>query len=201
MTMLSSRLHLSGSIGDGLSIGGEFNQDESSLVTGPQADVGYIGPGVYNLNSGTLAIDQMWIGSQGAFNQYGGTNFTGLIHLEAGGSYNFYGGHFSAANIYFKGGTFFQRGGALYPSFWSNGSGLIRWKYMLEDGINYGGFQIGFAVQLGGTNLGLLRIGAGYEDGGSYTLSNGVSVAELGVGSKGWFHSTEAAKQPLESCM
>jgi hypothetical protein len=182
--MLYSALHLNGGGGDGLSIGGEFNQDISSLVTGQQADVGYIGPGVYNLNNGTLALKQMWIGGphRGVFNQYGGTNFTGLIHLEHGGAYNFYGGHFGATNIYFTGGTFFQRGGALYPFFWKNG--YIRWKYVLEEGINHTGFGFGSAVQLGGTNLGYIF---GYYGEGSYTLSNGVSLGELRVGSKARF--------------
>ncbi len=53
MSMSNSWLYLDG--GTGLSLGGEFDQDAQSLVTGQQADVGYIGPCVYNLKSGTFA--------------------------------------------------------------------------------------------------------------------------------------------------
>jgi hypothetical protein len=183
MTMLYSALCLNGGTGDGMSIGGEFNQSESSVVAGQQMDVGYIGPGVYNLNSGTLTLTQMWIGGpyHGSFNQYGGTNRIGLLHLDYGGSYNFYGGEFATTNIYFTGGTFFQRGGVLRPIYhWGE-----PWNYVLLDGINDAGFGYGIGVQLGGTNLGPLGLGnQGY---GGYTLSNGVSMAELGIGGHGYF--------------
>ncbi len=52
LRMLSSALRLNGPTGTGMSIGGEFNQEDSSLVIGNQIDIGYIGPGVYNLASG-----------------------------------------------------------------------------------------------------------------------------------------------------
>src|SRR5262249_56986169 len=50
LTMLgSSALQLNGPTGVGMSIGGQFSQQDSSVVAGNQLDVGYIGPGVYNL--------------------------------------------------------------------------------------------------------------------------------------------------------
>ena len=163
MTLLRSSLNLNGGTGEGLSIGGEFNQDDSSLVTGQQADVGYIGPGVYNLKSGTLDLKQMWLGGSfnGQFNQYGGTSRVGILHLDSGGAYNFYGGEEFPTNIYFFGGIFFQQAGIRYQS---------------TSGGTY--------VQTGGTNYGLI----GFGSAGSYTLSNGVSsIPELALGPYGTY--------------
>ena len=55
VTMYGSALNIATPTGVGLSVGGEFNQNDSSQVSGTQVDVGWVGPGVYNLNSGTLS--------------------------------------------------------------------------------------------------------------------------------------------------
>lgn len=132
-------------------------------------DIGYIGPGVYILNGGLQTVTQIWIGGPygGNFNQYGGTNRIELLHLDYGGSYNFYVGEFATTNIYFTGGTFYQRGGVLRPIYHLSEP----WNYALQDGINHGGFGFGSAVQLGGT-IGPIGLGNYRYD--SYTLSNGV---------------------------
>ena len=57
--MISSTLQINGPHGAGMTIGGEFDQNNSA-VSGNQVNVGYIGPGIYNLNSGTLAVSQLW---------------------------------------------------------------------------------------------------------------------------------------------
>jgi hypothetical protein len=51
VTLVSSALEVDGT----MDIGGEINQNDS-LVTGNLVDFGGIGPGVYNLNSGILAV-------------------------------------------------------------------------------------------------------------------------------------------------
>src|ERR1043166_4609410 len=82
ITLLASALNLNGPTGVGMSIGGTFNHDDNSGVTGNQLDLGYIGAGVYNLNSGSLDVGHVWIGSSfaGVFNQSGGSNLTGITH-------------------------------------------------------------------------------------------------------------------------
>src|SRR5436190_1518772 len=71
LTMHASALRIQTPTGVGLSIGGEANQNDDTLVTGNQADVGWVGPGVYNLNSGILQLEHFWIGGPhgGVFNQ------------------------------------------------------------------------------------------------------------------------------------
>jgi hypothetical protein len=163
MNLLNSSLYLDGGTGEGLSLGGEFDQDESSLVTGAQADIGWIGPGVYNLKSGKLALNQMWLGGpyNGQLNQYGGSAQIGLLHLYSGGAYNCYGGEQYLTNIYFYGGTVFIRGG-----------------------IRYQPIEHGDYVQTGGTNYG--PIGFNYYSYGMFTLSNGVScIPDLSLGQRG----------------
>src|SRR5204863_7000523 len=115
LTMYGSALQLNGPNGSGMSIGGEFNQNDFSVVTGNQLDIGYIGPGVYNLNTGLLGVGHVWLGGPfgGIFNQSGGTNDVGIVHLGSGGIYNFRGDDF-LANVYFNGGTFLQQGGRLH---------------------------------------------------------------------------------------
>jgi hypothetical protein len=162
MALLNSWLDLNGGNGEGLSVGGEFNQDLSSLVTGQQLDVGWIGPGTYNLKSGTLALNVMWLGGpyNGQFNQYAGSCRIGLLHLS--GAYNFYGGDEVPTNIYWIDGTFFIRGG-IYP-------------LPIRPG-NY--------VQTGGTNYGPIIFDFGTY--GTYTHSNGVSfLSDLNLGA--WGH-------------
>jgi hypothetical protein len=180
MVMASSALQLNGGNGVGLSVGGEFDQNDSS-VAGRQIDVGYSGPGVYNLNSGSLAVANLWVGGQfqGVFNQNGGTNAFGITDVE-GGNYVLRDGYF-AATIYFNDfGTFTQEGGlldadlAIFDGYYLLQGGVHRGSITLPstDGFNSGG---GAMVQTGGTNYGSLDIGSyGYS---SYTMSNGVSFS------------------------
>jgi hypothetical protein len=177
LRMLSSALRLNGPMGTGMSIGGEFNQEDSSLVTGNQIDIGYIGPGVYNLVSGLVNLGHVWLGGPfaGIFNQHGGSNLLAILHLESGGVYNFFDGEF-AGEVYFNTGSLFrQQGGRLNAPL-----AIWRGTYLLENGVNYGGLMVPVAtpnanaavVQTGGTNLGPIHLG--YFGNGSYNLSNGV---------------------------
>ena len=59
MTMLSSALVLDGPNGVGLQVGGELTQTDS-VVSGRQVNVGYIGPGIYNMESGILDVSNLW---------------------------------------------------------------------------------------------------------------------------------------------
>ena len=191
MTMLSSWLQLNGPNGVGMSVGGEFNQDDGSFVGGDQIDIGYIGPGVYNLYSGQLAVNHNFVGGPygGVFNQTGGVNNNGIVHLD--GQYNLSAGEFGAV-VYFNGGTVRQSGGLMH------GFSAFHGSYLLEDGINDGNLVLPIndgwcdkcggasALQTGGTNYGSLDIGT--WGGGSYTLSNGVLRApSLFVNGRGWF--------------
>ncbi|HWV98962.1 MAG TPA: hypothetical protein VNZ64_04640 [Candidatus Acidoferrum sp.] len=193
VTMLSSALQLNGPTGSGMSIAGTFNQSDS-VVTGNQIDVGYIGPGVYNLNSGLLSVSHLFLEGNfgGIFYQNGGTNSCGIVHLD-GGTYVFQDGDFNAI-IYFSGGTFIQQGGNLnYDAAVFDGS------YHLAGGVHYGNTKVpwtdgstlgsGSVLQTGGTNFGSLSIGTyGY---GSYTLANGVlAVSGIGVDLRGSFNQS-----------
>ncbi|HVV01633.1 MAG TPA: hypothetical protein VHH88_09750 [Verrucomicrobiae bacterium] len=186
--MLASCLYLSGGEGEGLSIGGEFDQEENSIVSGQQVDIGYIGPGTYNLQSGTLALNHIWVGGafQGVFNQTGGTNNSGTVHIDGGGVYNLEGGDFNPKVSFetdLSGQSFFhQVSGNL-----NQGLSIFRGAYWQEGGINAGGIVAPISdgaspfdgaasvLQTGGTNLGSLDIGS--SGSGTYTLSNGVSFS------------------------
>ncbi len=73
VTMFSSALQINGPTGSGMMVGGQFNQSDS-VVAGNQVNVGYIGTGVYNFNSGYFTVSQLWLGggdNLGVFNQNG----------------------------------------------------------------------------------------------------------------------------------
>jgi hypothetical protein len=192
-SLTSSALRLNGGPGAGMSVGGQFDQSLSD-VSGQQLDVGYIGPGIYNLNSGSLAVNQMWIGGffGGVFNQTGGSNGVGIVHLDGGGAYNFSGGAFSATVYSDSGSLFRQLGGVLDAnlSFWKG-------DYRFEAGEKRGDLVLpafaftsgsAAALQLGGTNAGSIYLG-GDAGVGSYTLSNGVVTSPtISVGKFGGFH-------------
>jgi len=181
VVMTASGLQIEGSNGEGLAVGGEFDQNDS-VVGGNQINVGYIGPGVYNFNGGYLAVSQLWIGrtNGGVVNQSGGTNAFGITYLEDDGAYVLSNGLYGAT-AYFEGGAFRQYGGLLNTNL-----GIFMGSYLLAGGILVGGAAMpptdaytypagaGSMLQTGGTNLGPLSIG---ETGsGSYVLSNGVSL-------------------------
>jgi hypothetical protein len=180
MTMLSSALQINGPSEGGMMVGGLFNQTNST-VSGNQIILGNIGPGVYNFDSGTLNVSHLWTGGNfsGLFNQNGGTNAFGITHLD-GGQYVLSNG-FYAATIYFDGGTFNQQGGVLKTNV-----DIFEGNYLLAGGTHLGettvpitdGFSSGHGgvMQTGGTNNGRLDIGS--EGYGSYTMSNGVSIAD-----------------------
>jgi len=178
VTLFSSGLQINGPNGEGMTIGGTFNQNDS-VVGGNQINVGYIGPGVYNFNGGYLAVSQLWIGGPGVLNQNGGTNAFGITHLD-GGTYVLSNGLYGAT-AYFDGGEFHQFGGLLQTNLM-----IFRGGYVLAGGVLDGdvvvpatdGFTSGNGgmLQTGGTNFGSLDIGSYGQ--GSCTLSNGVSFAE-----------------------
>lgn len=179
MTMYSSALQLDGPNGVGMQVGGEFDQNDS-IVAGNQINVGYIGPGVYNLNSGFLDVSYLWVGGSysGVFNQNGGTNAFGITDIQ-GGDYVLSNGFF-ATTIYFNTGEFRQEGGLLATNLT-----IYEGTYALDGGIHEGSVTVpwtdgyssgtGGMVQTGGTNIGSLDIGSyGY---GSYTLQDGEASA------------------------
>jgi hypothetical protein len=181
MALFSSGLQLNGPNGVGMQVGGEFDQTDS-MVAGNQVNVGYISPGIYNLNSGTIAVSHLWVGAPyaGLFNQNGGTNASGIIHVE-GGEYDLNDGYFAGTIYFTANGTFRQRGGVL-----NSLVSITYGNYSLEGGINYGGvsfpqYGFGTAVQSGGTNFGGVDLG-GFYGGGSYIMSNGVSYGGISVG-------------------
>ncbi|HWD91422.1 MAG TPA: hypothetical protein VG938_03645 [Verrucomicrobiae bacterium] len=188
ITMLSSALLLDGPNGTTMQVGGEFNQNDS-VVSGRQVNVGYIGPGIYNLNSGTLAVSNLWVGGayNGVFNQNGGTNSAGITEVE-GGDYILNDGYFSATIYFDSGGTFRQRGGTL-----NSALTIYDGNYILEGGAHIGGVTVpsdngwfnggGSVLQSGGTNFGNLFVG--YHGIGSYTLSNGVIQGGINVDGEG----------------
>ncbi|HET7626403.1 MAG TPA: hypothetical protein VFM25_14185 [Verrucomicrobiae bacterium] len=194
MTMISSALQLNGPNGVGMQIGGEFNQNDS-VVAGRQINVGYIGPGAYNFNSGVISVEHVWVGGpfSGIFNQMGGSNSVGIVHLENGGTYNLEDGDFFATLYFPDGGLLRQTGGRMEAPVT-----IHKGTYLLEGGSNYGGVVAptsdgwtgwggsGDVVQTGGTNFGPLYLGMnGY---GSYTLSNGFCITPtLTLGGGGTF--------------
>jgi len=192
VTMFSSGLQINGPSGQGLMLGGEFDQNDS-VVAGNQVNVGYIGPGVYNFNSGYFTVSNLWLGGGGApgiFNQNGGTNGFGITHLD-GGTYVLSNGYYSATIYFDKAGTFQQQGGLL-----ASDLSIFNGSYVLAGGIHQGatimpstdGWSSGNAgmLQTGGTNYGPITLGY-YDYGyGRYTMSNGVSFAgDLTVASQG----------------
>lgn len=193
MTMISSGLQLNGTNGTAMSIGGAFNQNDS-VVSGNQINVGYIGEGVYNFNSGYLTVSNLWLGGSplGLFIQNGGTNGFGVTHLD-GGQYVLSNGFFGAT-IDFDGGVFQQEGGVL-----NSDLTMFNGTYVLDGGIHQGnatipssdGFNGGMAgmQQSSGTNYGGFDIGSGGF--GSYTMSGGVSMANgVFVGYQGSYNQS-----------
>lgn len=179
MAMYSSALQLDGGNGVGLQVGGEFDQNDS-VVAGRQINVGYIGPGIYNMNSGFLEVANVWIGGSygGLFVQNGGTNAFGITDVQTG-NYVLSNGYY-AATTYFDGGQFTQEGGLLQTDLT-----IYAGTYLLAGGVHQGSVTVpwtdgygsgsGGMIQSGGTNLGALDIGSyGW---GSYTISNGMLFA------------------------
>jgi hypothetical protein len=185
MTMNSSALRLAGPTGVGLSVAGEFNQNEYSEVIGNQVDVGWDGPGVYNLNTGLLQLQHLFVGGRypGVFNHNAGSNSPGILHLRTGGTYNLRKGVFNGTTYTDAGSVFRQDGGRVYSHLEFHGG-----QYILNNGMNYGGVTLSVygdyrrgsasAIQNGGTNLGPIYLG-GDNGSGSYTLSNGVVQAPV----------------------
>ena len=190
MALFSSALQLNGPNGLGMQVGGEFTQTDST-VAGNQVNVGYIGPGIYNLNSGTIAVSHLWVGYSGVVNQNGGTNAFGITHLE-GGEYIQNDGYFGGTIYFTQNGTFRQRRGIL-----NTPVTITLGNYFLEGGINYGGVSfpysgssslgVGQFVQSGGTNFGGINLG-GFYGGGVYTMSNGISHGGISVGARALFN-------------
>ncbi len=189
VTMTSSGLRINGPPGEGMVVGGTFDQSDS-VVAGNQINVGYIGPGVYNFNGGYLSISDFWLGGApgGVLNQNGGTNAFGTTHLEGGGEYVLSNGFFGGT-ISFTGGQFRQESGVSDQDI-----AVFQGNYLLHNGTHQGdatipstdGFSSGSGgmTQGGGTNYGSLSIG--FFGLGLYSLTNGVSLAgRIDVGYQG----------------
>jgi len=199
MTMISSGLQINGPDGSGMMIGGQFDQNDS-VVSGNQVNVGYVGPGVYNFNSGYFTVSQLWLGGNtpGVFNQNGGTNGFGITHLD-GGTYVLSNGWYSAAIYFDTFGKFHQQGGTL-----ASDLTIFNGDYVLAGGVHQGwtevpspnGYTEGLATmqQTGGTNNGLIEIGS-YGT-GIYTMSNGVCNAPgFSVGPEGVYSQQDGTLQ------
>lgn len=196
VTLVSSALQINGPNGAGAVVGGQFDQNDS-VVAGNQINVGYIGSGIYNFNSGYFTVSHLWLGGfdqPGLFNQNGGTNGFGITHLD-GGTYVLSNGFYGASIYFDKGGAFFQEGGQLVSDLT-----LFNGSYVLAGGVHQGsstvpspnGFAAGFSgmSQFGGTNLGSLDIGS--QGTGLYTMTNGVCLApSVTVGSGGNYSQSD----------
>jgi hypothetical protein len=161
VTMLSSALELNGSNVVAMLVGGEFNQNES-VVSGQQINVGYIGSGTYNLNSGILAVSSLAV--EGIFNQNGGTNSAGT----------------GIAGKYFLNDGYFDAGISLDGTFWQRG------------GVHCGDItDSGEVIQTGGTNVGDLQLAhydyISYSVGGNYMISNGLFSGGITIDGSGSF--------------
>jgi hypothetical protein len=192
VSMYNAALNLTGGGGEGMSVGGQFIQDAGSTVLGQQMDIGYIGPGVFNLMSGNVWLQHIWLGGNynGRMVQSGGANGSGIVHLQSGGEYDLQAGDYNA-DTYFDGGALRQTGGRI-----NVGLGVYSGTYILENGIITGGVGLpapdgfsgnggGTMIQSGGTNFGGVAFNpwAGY---GSYVLSNGVCLgSNIATGAKG----------------
>jgi hypothetical protein len=198
--LFSSALQINGPNGSGAMIGGQFDQNDS-VVAGNQINVGYVGPGVYNFNSGYFSISQLWIGggnTPGVFYQNGGTNGFGITHVE-GGTYVLSNGWYGATIYFDQWGQFRQQGGVLVSDVTAfNGT------YVLAGGLHqgsatipaYNNFADGFStmLQTGGTNVGSLNIGS--QGNGSCTMSNGVCIApNVTVGPDGSYSQWDGTLQ------
>jgi hypothetical protein len=200
VAMFSSGLQINSLNGSGMVVGGRFDQNDS-VVAGNQVNVGDIGPGVYNFNSGYFTVSQLWVDSgsnPGVFNQSGGTNGFGITHLN-GGTYVLSNGWYSATLYFDSFGEFLQRGGTLAADL-----NMFNGNYVLAQGVHQGwtvvpcpdGFTEGFATmqQTGGTNSGDVEIGS-YGN-GIYTMSNGVCNASgFTVGPKGLYSQLDGTLQ------
>lgn len=187
-----------------LSVGGTFTEDNFSRVTTAwNLDVGYNGPGIFNLNSGILAAGSVSVGSSfpSQFVQQGGTNTAGNLKVYADSEYDLNDGELATWIYVRAGGTFNLRGGNYLAT--STGS-HIDGRFFQSGGTIDGALMfppdegpwgtphqinaIGTGLQTGGTNHAIpLQVGffrmpsvAPYtplpSGGGSYTLSNGVLV-------------------------
>lgn len=203
LVAVSSVLQVNSSV---FSIGGTLNQGDYSVISGIRAQVGDVGPGVYNFTNGTaLLSDTLALGGNfpAHFNQFGGTNYPNHVQLLQGGEYNISDGNLTTTDISYPlgnsyvAGNFNQRGGLVKPnSLYVNMGG-----YVLAGGIfsctdvevpgspgprDYVGG--GNFLQCGGTNdTTTLSIGnywppmTGFSAPGNYTLSNGVLVTSTTV--------------------
>ncbi|HEX5219833.1 MAG TPA: hypothetical protein VFZ59_09720, partial [Verrucomicrobiae bacterium] len=177
-----------------VSIGGNFNQSDSHLIT-HFLRIGDVGPGTFNLSNGVITIVPgygTYIGGNfpGVFKQYGGTNYGDIILLPSG-RYEFFGGtiarHSDAPAIVSFGGEFIQFGGSI--------TSRIRFlkpggSYRLLDGVlshenlcipdssaGWGSAQGNGFQQSGGTNLGRDVILGNAGGAASMELSGGVLTA------------------------
>ena len=155
VTMFSSALQINGPNGSDMMVGGQFNQSDS-VVAGNQVNVGYIGTGVYNFNSGYFTVSQLWLGggdNLGVFNQNGGTNGFGITHLD-GGTYVLSNGYYSATISFDNFGEFLQQGGVL-----ASDLNLFHGTYVLAGGVHQGSVTVPSPNSFTGGTAGMLQIG------------------------------------------
>ncbi len=177
ITLQSSSLHA-----NYMSIGGTFNQNNFSGVSAGTMQIGDVGPAVYTMNNGTLAVTNLEViggwGHTAVFDQEGGYHYATPLWVNAGGGeYDLHGGQLGG-DVQMTGGILNQYGGDLALTNFSVDGFYAQFGGTIEAP---NGFSItgGTATQSGGTNTsGSLFAGSpmpGYDNGsGAYIMSNGV---------------------------
>lgn len=171
-----------------IEVGGTVNQGANASVATGFLSLGNIGPGVYNMTNGTLTGGIEYIGGSfpGLVEQFGGSNWAGLLRIQApwwyqeGGRYELHDGSLGGTVQLYQGGVLLQTGGCF------NGDIEFDGFYVLEGGLYTNASMVmpdhmddyGSVLQTGGTNqVGALSVGVDGAIGGAYTLSNGAVVA------------------------
>jgi len=238
VVLLSSALIVNDPGSSTFSIGGTFNHGAYSSVTATQLDIGYIGPGVYNLTNGFLTTSMEYVGGgfPAVLNQENGLHSASILQINPGAEFYLRGGWFSGGldvrgtvyqtngtnsspSLDLNGGKYILNGGMITgivtvagststftPTGLTQNGGIIKapiavnptgnnGTYILNGGIHSGGITAGIwsgpgsrsgaILQTGGTHLGNVTLGGGVDfhfgNRGSYTMSNGVFIADAMV--------------------
>ncbi|HXS69115.1 MAG TPA: hypothetical protein VN761_09755, partial [Candidatus Polarisedimenticolia bacterium] len=159
ITLNSSSLEVSN-----MSIGGTFHQNNFSGVAAATMQIGDVGPGLYTMSNGTLAVTNLEVvggwGHDAVFDQEGGYHYATPLRVNAGGGeYDLRGGQLGGA-VQMTGGVLNQYGGDIALTNFSVDGFYTQYDGTIEapDGFSV---DTGFVRQYGGTNnSGALSIGS-----------------------------------------
>ena len=178
LTLLSSALVVNDPGSSTFSIGGTVNQSDYANVSATNLDLGYIGPGVYNLTNGTLATGTEFAGGgfPALMNQVGGLHTAWLMQLNSGAEFDLRGGWFTG-DITLNGGTVSQQSGTNSSAHLA----LNRGQYLMNGGLFTGGITLTatFTQNAGNVQAG---ISAGSNYGGQYVLNGGTQTGGFTAG-------------------